>query len=338
MTISFKYEKRDIKYSSGYIFKGKHYRCSYIKYNTLYNNPAPGTEHVELYNFHPKGDIKASTLILHGLGSRNIKFLLWMGPHLASAGVNATVLIFPGNHTRVEHGSVSGKSFLYPDIDVMYRFWEHSVVDVMSSIDLLENLGLWKDNNCLLGYCLGGMVSSMVSAIDKRINQTIFMTAGGHIPKILFESPATKFVRRMYKKGFKADNYLDNKKKLYEKYKKDLKIVNKLSLSKLLSNDTIHPLLKIDPLSYCHLLDESRVTIVDALFDRTLPLDSRKSLYKRIKGSKRYIIPMGHVSWLPFEYLLAKYILHKVNIYDKQAKKMLLTKEKIEDPLSDDFK
>ncbi len=51
-----------------------------MRYNSLYRNPAPGTETVELYNYQPKGEIKASSLILHGLGSRNIKFLLWLGP------------------------------------------------------------------------------------------------------------------------------------------------------------------------------------------------------------------------------------------------------------------
>ncbi len=46
-------------------------------------------------------------MVLHGLGSRNIKFLLWLGPHLANAGVNTSILILPGNYTRVENRSVS---------------------------------------------------------------------------------------------------------------------------------------------------------------------------------------------------------------------------------------
>ena len=46
MNINFHYDKRDIDYVSGYIFKGKSYRCSYVRYKTLYENHSPGTENV----------------------------------------------------------------------------------------------------------------------------------------------------------------------------------------------------------------------------------------------------------------------------------------------------
>src|SRR5690554_5305257 len=129
MNINFDYTRQNIDYTSGYIFKGSNYRCSFIKYKSLYKNPAQGTEMVELYNFQPKGEIRASSMILHGLGSNNIKFLLWLGPHLASAGVNTSILILPGNYTRVENNSVSGKSFIYPNLSLMFQFWEHAVID-----------------------------------------------------------------------------------------------------------------------------------------------------------------------------------------------------------------
>lgn len=74
MEIDFKYQKKNIKFNSGYIFKGKNYRCSYIRFDSLYENCAPGTEKVEVYLFIPKKEVRASNLILHGLGSRNVKF------------------------------------------------------------------------------------------------------------------------------------------------------------------------------------------------------------------------------------------------------------------------
>ncbi len=333
MNINFEYEKKKIEYVSGYIFKGSGYRCSYVRYNTLYKNPAPGTELVEFYNFHPKNEVKASTLILHGLGSRNIKFLLWLGPHLASAGVNTSILILPGNYTRVENNSVSGRSFLYPDMNIMYQFWEHAVVDTLTTIDLLEDLGLWKPNSLLMGYCLGGMISTIVSAIDQRIAHTLFMTTGGHIPKILHESPATSFVRKLFTKNTNIEYDLGNKDKLYEIYEEQFPIVKKMSLNELLNSNDIHPLFKFDPMSYAHLIKMDKVTFIDAFFDSTLPIQSRAALYDEMKGSKRRVLPISHVNWLPFGYLLAKYMLHKVHITDKNSRKALLRKEKIEDPL-----
>lgn len=333
MNINFNYDKKDIKYVSGYIFKGKNYRCSYVRYKTLYKNFSPGTENVELYFFQPKKKVQASTLILHGLGSRNIKFLLWLGPHLANAGVSTAILILPGNYTRVENSSMSGRSYLYPDINIMYQFWEHGVVDTLSTIDLLEQNGYWKENNIILGYCLGGMISTMVGAIDTRINHLLFMTTGGHIPRILHQSPATTFVRRMFDKGFKADFDLDNKEKLYNIYDRDFSKVKNMSLNEIIYNNEIHPLFKIDPISYAHLLDMKKITFIDAYFDSTLPIQSRKILYNEMYGANRKVLPISHVNWLPFGYFTAKYILHKLNINAKDAKKALLTREVIENPL-----
>ncbi|NLC03103.1 MAG: alpha/beta hydrolase [Tissierellia bacterium] len=333
MNLNFEYNKTKIKYVSGYIFKGSGYRCSYVRYNTLYKNPAPGTEIVEFYNFHPKKEVKASALVLHGLGSRNIKFLLWLGPHLASAGVNTSILILPGNYTRVENNSVSGRSFLYPDMEVMYQFWEHAVVDTLTTIDLLEDLDLWKPNSLLMGYCLGGMISTIVTAIDKRIAHTLFMTTGGHIPKILHESPATSFARRIFAKDKSLEFNLGNKDILYDIYEKQFPLIKDMDLNELLTSNDIHPLLKIDPISYAHLIPKNKVTFIDAFFDSTLPIKSRAALYDEMKGAKRRILPISHVNWLPFGYLLAKYMLHKVHITDKNSRKALLRKEKIEDPL-----
>lgn len=335
MKINFSYNKGKIEYTAGYIFKGKNYRCSYIRFDSLYENFAPGTEEVELYNYSPKGNVNASTLILHGLGSRNIKFLLWLGPHLASAGVNTTIIILPGNYTRVESNSVSGRSFLYPDLNIMYQFWEHSVVDTLSTIDLLEQLDLWKENNVVMGYCLGGMITTIVGCLDNRINHKLFMTTGGHLPQILYESPTTAFARKLFEKGFKADYYLDDKEKLYYEYKEQFPLVKEMNLDEIINSNNIHPLFKIDPISYAHLLDMNKVTFVDALFDSTLSITSRKILYREMEGAKRRIWPITHVSWLPFEYIIAKYILHKLNIYDKKARRALFKVEKMENPLQD---
>lgn len=333
MNINFDYTRQNIDYTSGYIFKGSNYRCSFIKYKSLYKNPAQGTEMVELYNFQPKGEIRASSMILHGLGSNNIKFLLWLGPHLASAGVNTSILILPGNYTRVENNSVSGKSFIYPNLSLMFQFWEHAVIDVLSTLDLLEDNNLWKANSLLMGYCLGGMISTIITAIDDRIAHTLFMTTGGNIPKIMHQSPATSFVRKLFtNKEFNADG-LDDKDFLYKTYKEQFPIVNKLELDELINSNEIHPLFKIDPISYAHLIDKKKVTFVDAFFDSTLPIESRSELYDLMKGAKRRILPISHINWLPFSYITAKYMLHKLDINDRMAKKALLKKEKIQNPL-----
>ena len=111
--------------------------------------------------------------------------------------------------------------------------------------------------------------------------------------------------------------------------------VKKMSLHEILNSEKIHPLFRVDPLSFSHLMNKSKTTFIDALFDNTLPLQSRRLLYKEMAGTARYIVPVGHVTWLPFEYLLARYIAHKVHVYDRKVAKRLIIREKVEDPLDD---
>ncbi|MDD3461725.1 MAG: alpha/beta hydrolase, partial [Mesotoga sp.] len=299
MNPDFSYEKKKIEFSSGYIFKGKHYRCSIIKYPSLYKNCTKGTENVEVYHFSPRERAVGSILILHGLGTVNIPFLFWMGSHLASVGLQASVMILPGNYTRTASGSTSGKDFFSPDLRRLTLFWEQAVVDTMTTIDLLQQENIWWDNNCLFGYCLGGMVSTIVSAIDKRINNLILMTVGGNIARIMWQSPVLKSVRRSLRSGSGEEGYLNDEKRLNERFKEDSLAVKKMkSASELLESD-LHPLFKIDPLAYARFNDSNKVTMIEALFDKTLPIQTRKQLWEAFDRPKRYIVPTGHVSWFP---------------------------------------
>ncbi len=319
--VNFNYEKQNINYLSGDIYKGKKYRCNYIRYKSLYGNPAIGSEDVLLYNYNPKADVKASVLILHGLGSRNINYLFWMGPYLASNGINASFIILPGNYSRVEDGSVSGRSYLYPDLENQYRFWENAVVDVRSSIDLLKEKDLWKENNMLVGYCLGGMVATIVAALEKdSINHSLLVTTGGDIPSIMYDSPAAIFVPRLISKGLKAKYNMDNKDYLYKIYEENIEKIGNMDLDEILSTRDIHPIFKIDPISYAHLLDKSRVTYMDAIFDTTLPEKSSQGFLGQIQGANKIRLPFNHVNWLPLSPLLAKYIKYKLKKLDKNLK------------------
>ncbi len=330
MQPDFEYEKKEIEFTSGYIFKGKHYRCSHMKYPTLYKNPVKGTETVEVYNFSPREDSVGSIIILHGLGTVNIPFLFWMGSHLASAGLQASIMILPGNYTRTAHKSTSGKDFFSPDINRLTQFWEQAVVDTRATIDLLEQEGLWFENNCLFGYCLGGMVSIIVNALEHRINNSILLTVGGNMAKIMWESPVLKYTRRGFSKGEGKSKFLNDKERLKRVFIEDTQKLSNFDDVKEMINSDIHPLLKVDPLAYAKFNDTKSLTMIEALFDKALPSETRRQLWKAIGKPKRYIIPMGHVSWFPFEYALGKFILKKLGIKSARKKLRLLESTKPE--------
>lgn len=314
MKLDISYDKpKKIEYTSGYYIKGPYFRCEYICFKSLYRNPKPGTETMQMYLYRTKGVPRGTVLLVHGLGTSNIKFFQWMGAQLASSGLNCALIILPGNYTRVANGSTSGKLLLYPDIPTLYNAWEHSLVDMQSSIDLLEQMGIWSDNNCSLGYCVGGMLLFMLSAIDNRLKQKIFIATGGSFPHIFHNPSGPNFLGQLFNNGYKDFYHLYDKEYLLDIYNEQLPKIKNMDINNILTAD-IHPLLRLEPLSYTHLIDKDNVTFIDALMDLALPFKSRTLLYNDMQGSARRIVPSTHVSWLPLYKIISYYIEVKLKL------------------------
>ena len=95
-------------------------------------------------------------------------------------------------------------------------------------------------------------------------------------------------------------------------YQRDVKKLDEFSsVQEMLSSD-IHPLLKIDPLAYAKFVDTSRIVMMEAMFDRALPKSTRDILWEHLGKPKRIKIPSSHVSWLPFQILIARYVMKLV--------------------------
>ncbi|MFN3691700.1 MAG: alpha/beta hydrolase, partial [Fervidobacterium sp.] len=320
--VSFEYTGKVEEFTQGYILKAKKFRASYVRFKSLYPNAEKGTELMEYYLFDPKEEPVGILFILHGLGTSNIPFLLWMATHLANARVRVVLPILPGNFTRVAHGSVSGKDFFDTDVEKSTKFWEQSVVDVLSTIDHIKSQGLWVKNAHLFGFCLGGMVSVMINAITNDFDKTILMTVGGEMATLMWHSPTLAFFRRSVEKlksTQKIKHFIEDQKKMKEIFVKELELLKKFKSVEEMQKSDIHPYLKLDPIAYAQFVDTKKVIFVEALFDKALPLRSRKLLWYALGKPKRYIIPSGHVTWLPLQFLIARFILMNMGI--KEFKK-----------------
>lgn len=329
--VNFDFEYKPPHLSSGYIMKGKNFRVSLIKYPTLYEHPLPGTETVEVYHIEPKEKPVGSLILLHGLGTMNIPFLLWMGIHMANAGVRTFLPILPGNLTRTADGSVSGREYFSTDVKKMVSFWENAVVDVLTTLQIAKERGWWHENNCLVGYCLGGMISVILSALTDEFNKTIVITSGGDIATLMWYSPTLAYFRRDVKKGLGKEYKMDDKNWFLETFEKDIKKLDSFKSIQEMINSQIHPILKIDPIAYAKFTRTDKITFIEALFDRALPSRTRKILWNALRRPRRYIIPTGHVTWLPFQYFLGSLILKEMNIKEFKRKMKLLEKPKIEE-------
>jgi len=329
INFDFKYIPPD--FSSGYILKSKRFRISYVKYKTMYEFYEKGTETVETYIFEPKNDVAGTLLILHGLGTNNIPFLLWMGTHIANAGIRTVIPILPGNFTRVPHNSVSGKDYFSTDVKRATKFWEHAVIDVLSVVEFLKKNNLWHENNCLFGFCLGGMLSVILNAISNDFKKTILMATGGDIATLVWYSPTLAFMRREFKKGLGKNFKINLEKEFISIFKEDILKLQKFNTVKEMQQSDIHPFLKVDPVAYAKFVDPKKIIFIEALFDKALPKKSRKILWEALGKPEHHYIFSGHVTWLPFQYFLAKFILKKMNVKEFKRQIRLLEKVKYED-------
>ncbi len=311
--------------------KGKNFRASIIKYPSRHPHPLPGTETTELYLFEPREKAVGTVILLHGLGTINIPFLMWMSVHIASAGVRVMLPILPGNLTRTVHGSTSGRDYFSTDTGKMTTLWESAVIDVLSTVDLAKQQHWWHENNCLVGYCLGGMLAVIISALCHDFKKTILITSGGDIATLMWYSPTLAYFRRDAKRILNSANKIDDRESMIDAYSRD---INKLpqfkNVSELINSD-VHPILKVDPLAYARFVIPDKVVFIEALFDKALPARTRKILWEALGKPKKYLIPSGHVTWLPFQYFLANLILKQMNIKEFKRKLKLLERPKVEE-------
>ncbi|AEH50613.1 alpha/beta hydrolase [Pseudothermotoga thermarum] len=324
-------QKEVFSFTSGYILKGKNFRTSIVRYPTFYPKPLAGTETMELYLFQPREKPVGTVVLLHGLGTLNIPFLMWMSIHMASAGVNVIFPILPGNFTRTIHKSTSGRDYFSTDLEKMKTLWETAVVDVLSVVELAKQQGWWHENSCLVGYCLGGMIAVIVSAKSQDFKKTILITAGGDIATLMWYSPTLAYFRRDVKKVSILESEVADKNTFLKIYAEDIKKLSQFQSVEELLNSDVHPLLKIDPIAYAKFIDKSNVVFVEALFDKALPRQTRRVLWEALGKPKRYLIPSGHVTWLPFQYFLGNLILKEMNIKDLKRRLKLLEKPKVEE-------
>jgi dienelactone hydrolase len=314
--IDFRYAKQNIEFTQAFINKGKNYRESLIKFNSLYKFNKKGTEANEIYLFEPRGKALGVALILHGLGTKNITYILKMGRYFSKLGIRAVVPILPDNYTRTSNGSMSGKNYFSADIYTTLNTWEHAVVDILSIIDFLKANELWHERNFMIGYCLGGMVSVIVNALNPEIKHNFIIASGGNMAELIWESPTLEFTRRELLKKKDQIAYLSDRERLKKTFQNDLKRIGEFKNIQEFLNSNIHPLMKVDPAAYSKFLDREKVTFLEAAFDKTLPKNTRRVLWENLGRPRKMTVPIDHITWLPFQRLISNIIINEMRFED----------------------
>ena len=253
---------------------------------------------VYLYN----ANSNKTLLFIHGLGTKNLKYLKWFPENFAKNGYNSALMILPYHFDRTPQGHKSGELFLSTTDNYILRSrFEHSVVDILTTLNYLKEK--FHGDLYLMGFSFGGMVSTIATSLRKDIKGLSLAVTGGNFYHITWKSFVTGVLRVQYEENKECN---PEKCKLYhqKEYPQYLKNLKKPEIE--LDKAPI-ACFEYDPTTFAKFVNTPTI-MFRALFDIFIPKNSTLDLYNLINAQKEiHKIPTGHLS----SYLFKKYILKK---------------------------
>ena len=226
-------------------------------------------------------------VLIHGMGSRNIRYLQYFGNAFAKKGVPLMLQILPFHNERKIESSKDGINFLQDDIDESLRDFRQAVVDTRANMNFLESLGLAKSGFSTIGFSFGGMIATILTAVDKRIDSSLLVVTGGNYQYITWESLATKLIRNKYETEADYESYGCNYEKCRELHANYKEILSKIhSVTDIEMIEFPKGCYLFDPLTFAPLIKGRRVVIVRAIFDEIFPKESTITLKDAIGTAK----------------------------------------------------
>ncbi len=296
------YRKFEGNISEGILLRSIRHRVKLIRFPAQWETSDENLRVVDVFYFEPVHSIKGTVIVLHGLGTRNVLYLTRFAQLMAFLGTAVFLPIIPYNFTRTPTGFESGMAFMEPDPRKLLERWQYAVLDVRNVLDVVERKELL-DNVTLMGYSLGGMLATLVSAFDERVKKLILIATGGSPHRIFWESPVGKYFRERVSKS-KSVCFKDKE----SCYKVLENIPSFSSLQDLLSSDT-PPCVKFDPTKFAPFVKAEKIIFFQAAFDHVIPRESAESLWKALGKPKRKILAGGHVTALATRTLMVLRIL-----------------------------
>ncbi len=302
-----------MKYVSQYSFEPSIIEENEYKVILKSNYPCKYNESkkLPLYLYNSKNSDKIF-LFVHGLGTKNLKYLKWFPQAFSENGFNSALMILPYHFERTPSGKKSGEMFLdTTENSILRSRFEHAVVDILTSINYLKRR--YKSKKVyLMGFSFGGMVSVIASAFSNDIASLSLCVTGGNFYYITWKSFATGVLRVQYEENSECTAKECRLKHgiAFEKYIQNLKEPS-------IELDTA-PIAcyEYDPLTFAKFV-KSPTIMFRAVFDIFIPKNSSLELYNHLNVKKElHTIPTGHLT----SYVMRRYIMKKtVNFFNPQS-------------------
>jgi dienelactone hydrolase len=197
----FRLEPAVIRYELEPVMATRRYTVSKLRFPSPIETPDAVNNVVHAEYFAPvgPGPKRPGVIVLHILGA-DFPLSRYMAARLADRGVAALFVKLPyyGERRPAGDGKES-KRFLSADIDRSMTAMRQGVCDVRRAAAwLAARPDVDRDRLGATGISLGGIVSSLVVAVDPSIREGAFLLAGGDLSTILWEMPEAAAYRKQW--------------------------------------------------------------------------------------------------------------------------------------------
>jgi cephalosporin-C deacetylase-like acetyl esterase len=197
----FRLEPAVFRYELEPVLAAPRYTVSRLRFPSPITTAVPenNTVHAEYFRPNGPGPRHPAVVVLHILGA-DFPLSRYMAARLADRGVAALFVKLPYyGERRPAAGAPDARRFLSADIDRTVTAMRQGICDVRRAAAWLASRPeIDRTRLGVSGISLGGIISSIVVAVDPTIREGAFLLAGGDLSTILWQMPEGKAFRQRW--------------------------------------------------------------------------------------------------------------------------------------------
>jgi dienelactone hydrolase len=227
-------------------------------------------------------------IIIHGWGDRSAMPCQWLARSLVKRGYAAFILYLISHTSRMTKTIASHMP--YPNTEDWFEIYRASVIEARQVLDWANSRPeLDTERIAALGISLGGFVSEIAMALDKRIKAGVFMVAGGNSEIITWNTKSEAIV-----KGHGCAR--DECREIHSRYPQYLEEVAQKGIDNVIPYT--HCFLT-DALTFASYLRERPVLMLNAKWDKTVPKEATLDFWEACNKPAIRWLPGSHITfWL----------------------------------------
>jgi esterase/lipase len=236
-------------------------------------------------------------IIIHGWGDRSAMPCQWLARSLVKKGYAAFIMYLIFHSSRITKTIASHMP--YPNTEDWFEIYRASVIEVRQVLDWANSRPeLDTERIAALGISLGGFVSEIAMALDKRIKAGVFMVAGGNSEIITWNTRSEAVIR-----GHGCTR--EECREIHSSFPQYLSEVAERGI------DNVVPLTHCfltDALTFAPYLRERPVLMLNAKGDKTVPTEATLDFWEACDKPPIKWLPGSHITFWLWYPVIAKEI------------------------------